>query len=423
MTRTPMAALLACFAWGCGGASYGSMAQSVSYEAAPEADFAMAEEGMGGLAYDRAEYDFADNDLLAEPPAPSPSTTSAGSARFGAPSKKAAEYQSNAGKRQQDQQSPPPRAEERKNELEEPLVVYTGYLQMRVKRLLDAVDEIERITAEKGGYIESRTRDVVVVRVPASDFDAVLDTFSQVGELLGRRVKALDVSEQFTDLGARLAVAREARTRLLNLLERVEDVEERLQILQEVKRLSELIESYESTLATLQNLVDYFTITIELVPIMDDTTIDTHSSPFPWVRDLAAHRASILDGRNEFSLTLPGGFVLFDEDDSYRAQAADTTILRGGVVDNEPLGDSAFWADAVTHEMTGRAEKDEDHGVSGTMHYRVWRSDDIQPRYYLVAVAAREDDVHVIEVFYPNEQSFTAHHQAVVAALATFEVR
>jgi hypothetical protein len=423
MTRFAAITLLATCTWGCGGAYYPGAAQAASYQSAPEADHAEAEEGAGGVAYGREEYRFSDDARIAEPAAPAPSVTASRPVSAKVSAKKAASAQYDAAKEQQQQQPSRPAAEKRKNELEQPLVVYTGWLRLRVKRLLDAVDEIERITAGKGGYIESRTRDVVIVRVPASDFDAVLDTFSRVGELLGRRVKALDVSEQFTDLGARLAVAREARTRLLKLLERVADVDERLQILQEVKRLSELIESYESTLATLQNLVDYFTITIELVPIMDDYAIDTHCSPFPWVRNLAAHRASIPDGRNEFALTLPAGFVLFDEDDSYRAQAADTTIIRGGVVDNEPLGDGAFWADAVNHELLGRAEIEEDHGVSGAMHYRVWRSDDVQPRCYLVAVAAREDDLYVIEVFYPNEQSFAAHHQAVVAALATFEVR
>jgi hypothetical protein len=425
MTRLAAITLLATCTWGCGGAYYPGAAQTAAYESAPEADYAEAGGEAGGIAYGREEYRFADDDIGGDLATPSSTAITSAEARPASPSKKGGSYQSDGAKQQQQQQNqqsrPPPAAEKRKNELEQPLVVYTGYLQLRVKRLLDAVDEIERITTEKGGYIESRTKDVVVVRVPASDFDTVLDTFSRVGELLGRRVKALDVSEQFTDLGARLAVAREARMRLLALLERVTDVDERLQILREVKRLSELIESYESTLATLRNLVDYFTITIELVPIMDDRAIDTHSSPFPWVRALAAHLASIEDGKNEFAL--PPGFVLFDEDDCYRAQAADTTIIRGGVVDNEPLGDSAFWADAVNHELHGRAETIEDQGVSGAIHYRVFRSDDVQPRYYLVGVAAREGDVHVIEVFYPDEESYAAHHQAMVAALATFEVR
>jgi len=414
MMKPWMAVFVAVCTCGCGAASYGygGMGKTAAYESAPRVDYAAVEEVAGGVAYGREEYRFAADEPEADLASPARGKT--------APVKTGKDDPYRPGRAGP---SPPETDVEHPVEPDEPLVVYSGYLKLRVKRLLEAVDEIERITAEKAGYIESRTRDVVVVRIPASDFDEVLAGFSRVGELLGRRIKALDVTEQFTDLGARLAVAREARARLLALLERVADVEERLLILREVGRLSELIESYESTLATLRNLVDYFTITIELVPVVDDRAIDSHSSPFPWIRALAAHRVSITDGRNEFSITLPPSFVLFDKDDSYRAQAADTTVIRGGVVDNEPRGDSSFWSDAVDHELRGRGESADGAGVAGALHYRVYRSDDVQPRWYLVAVAASGEDLYVIEVFYPNQQSFAAHHEAVIAALATFEVR
>jgi hypothetical protein len=304
-----------------------------------------------------------------------------------------------------------------------PLVVYTGYLRLRVKRLLEAVDEVTRITEGQGGYIESLAQRVVVVRIPAKDFDAVMAEFAKLGEQLERRVKALDVTEQFTDLGARLAVAKEAQNRLIALLAKTEDVEERLRILQEVKRLSEQVELIESTLATLQNLVDYFTITIELEPIMEDTGGDLHRSPFDWIRGLEAHVTTLYDGKDEFALDLPTGFVLFEKDDVYRAQSADTTVIRGAVVDNEPRGDNAYWIKAVHHEMEGRGEKLEAEGDSGPIAYKLYKSEDVQPRYYLVGVAARGEDLYVIEVFFPNEEALAAHKDAVIKALATFEVK
>ena len=303
-----------------------------------------------------------------------------------------------------------------------PLVVYTGYLKLRVKRLLEAVDEVTRLTEDRGGYIESLTRDVIVVRVPAKDFDEVLGAFVKLGELLERRIKALDVTEQFTDLGTRLAVSKESRARLLLLLEKVEEVEERLLILEEIKRLSEQIESMESTLATLQNLVDFYTITIELQPVLEDSAIMVSRSPFVWVRDLSPHMTSIWDGKDEFSMVLPPEFVLFEKDDVYRAQAADTTIVRGGVVDNEPLGNNEFWSGAVNHEMNGRGEKLIDEGKAGPMAYRLYKSEDVQPRYYMVAVYSRYEDLYVVEVFYPSEEAYEAHHKSMIDSLATFEV-
>jgi hypothetical protein len=304
-----------------------------------------------------------------------------------------------------------------------PMVVYTGFLRLRVKRLLEAVDAVTALTEARKGYIESLAQRVVVIRIPAKDFDAVMAEFAEIGELLERRVKALDVTEQFTDLGARLAVAKEAQGRLIALLAKTEDVEERLRILQEVKRLSEQIELIESTLATLQNLVDYFTITIELEPIMEDTGGDLHRSPFGWLRGIEAHVTTLYDGKDEFALDLPPGFVLFEKDDVYRAQAADTTVIRGAVVDNEPRGDNAYWIKAVHHEMEGRAEKLEAEGASGPVAYKLYRSEDVQPRFYLVGVVAHGEDLYVLEVFFPNEEALAAHKETVIEALATFEVK
>jgi hypothetical protein len=420
------------------------------YAQAPEADYdgaAYGEElareemayGGGGGMYD-FEDDLVEGELLAEDgdywadedgyPSPAPPAEPAPQSveykKKGAQKSGGDKYSRGTAGKSTEQAGRPqvqdPDAGAKPLEPEEPMVVYTGYLKLRVKRLLEAVDEVTRITEEQGGYIESLTRQVIVVRVPAKDFDAVIEIFAKVGELLEHRIKALDVTEQFTDLGARLAVAREARARLIKLLEKVEDVEERLRILQEIKRLSEWIESIESTLSTLQNLVDYFTITIELEPILDEAATWVHRSPFGWVRNLSPHLMSIEDGKDEFEIALPADFVLFEKDDVYRAQAADTTVIRGGVVDNEPAGNNSFWSDAVHHEMEGRGEELVEEGEAGSMYYRLYRSDDIQPRLYLVAVRVHEDDLYVIEVFYPSEEAHKAHHEDVVKALATFKV-
>jgi hypothetical protein len=304
-----------------------------------------------------------------------------------------------------------------------PMVMYSGYLKLRVKRLLEAMDQITELTEERGGYVGSMTQRVIIVRIPKGDFEEAFAAFQAVGELLNRRVESLDVTEQFTDLKGRLAVAREARERLLKLLEVVKDVTQRLRIMQEIKRLTEQIETIESQLETIRNLVDYYTITIELIPVLENTGAQTQYSPFPWIRHLEAHATTIYDGKDEISLSLPKKFVLFEDDDTYRAQAADTTIIRGGRVENEPRGDNTFWSAAVHHEMTGRREIQVESGTAGKLSYRLYRSDDVTPRYYLVAVHAAGEDLYVIEVFYPTEASKAEHHQSVVKALETFEVK
>lgn len=306
---------------------------------------------------------------------------------------------------------------------EAPLVVYLGYLKLRVKRLLDAVDAATHLAQQTGGYVESLSGQVLILRVPAHDFDGVMTRFAALGEVLDRRVKALDVTKQFTDLDARMTVAVEARTRLLLLLKTVKDVEERLQVLEEIKRLTEQIEIAESSLATLRNLASYFTITLDLEPVMAQVSGQAHRSAFPWVRQLQPHMVTIEDGKDDATLTLPRGFVLFDDDDVWRAQAADTSMLRIGVVDNEPKGDAAFWIAAVQHEMEGRDEELVDTAsvaTAGKLEMRVWHNKDARPRYHLVGVQTMDKKLYVIEAFFPNEAAWQLHREGVRKALATF---
>lgn len=305
---------------------------------------------------------------------------------------------------------------------EQALVVYQGYLKLRVRRVLAAVEAIGELTDQAKGYVDAQREQVVIVRIPAGDFEAAMATFATVGEVLDRRVRAIDVTEQFTDLGGRLEVARAARERLLLLLAQATDVEERLRIVQEVKRLTELVESMESTLATLENLVAYYTITIELVPVLDEGRPVAHVSPFPWVRRLAAHRATLSGGRDAVDMELPRGFVQFTEDEGFRAQAADTTTLRAALVDNEPLGDAAFWAAAIEHEMDGRDEEVVARDRSGILTLRSFRDAEAQPRIYQIGVAVDGDRLLVVEAFFPTEEAWRTHGAAVTAALGTLQV-
>jgi hypothetical protein len=131
----------------------------------------------------------------------------------------------------------------------------------------------------------------------------------------------------------------------------------------------------------------------------------------------------LFDGANQFELALPSDFVLFTEDDDYRAQSADTTILRGGVVKNDPEGTNLFWINALKFEMEGRGEILVQADKAGSMDYLLYRNDDVAPRWYLVAVSVQGEDVYVLEVFYPNEDAFKEHHDDMVKSLGTFKVK
>ncbi len=436
MKRIAIAAGLVFFA-GCGGASR-HVKMDAAYAPPPEepmpAQAPAGEMSAGSVDYDyspegRTEYRFNDDvvesQLIAderpskksrseerfEPPA-SVSTSDG----FGATTASAASTPPPP--------SPPPAAGNGKIDTKnEPMIIYSGYLQLRIKRLIEAQDQIQEVVEKRGGYIDSLTNTTVVVRIPGNDFEAVMDELAALGDLLNRWVRAEDVTDQFTDLRARLEVALKSRERLLRLLDKTENVAERLRILQEIKRLSEQIDTIDSSLAAIRNLVDYFTITIDLVPILENERVDTGLSPFAWVRALTPHLQSLSEGQKAFVVKLPRGFVLFDKEDAFRAQSADTSVIRAATVENEPLGDEAFWIDAVDFEMTTRQEKIVQNGKAGRFVFRLYENDDVTSRFYLVALTTVQDRIYVIEAFFPNAAAKDTHLNGVIDMLKSAEVK
>ncbi|MCO4760491.1 MAG: DUF4349 domain-containing protein [Myxococcales bacterium] len=302
-------------------------------------------------------------------------------------------------------------------------VVYLGYLQLRVRQRIKTLDAVTKLVEEANGYIERVGQRTVVVRIPASDFDATMRRFEALGRVTARRIQALDVSAQFTDLDARLAVAGESQRRLLALLAQEQDVNERLRIVKEIKRLSEQIESIESTLGTLRNLVAYYTITLDIIGTAQHRRSADHRSPFPWVRSLVDHRIVHEAGKDTLSLSVAKGFVRFETADSWHARAADTAIVRAAVLPNEPDGSTTFWHAAVAHELSGRSDVAHEQGQSGGVIWTAWRNRDVEPRIWLIGLKVVRGQIALVEAFFPTVASWKRHRAAVIGTLSSLEVR
>ncbi len=301
-------------------------------------------------------------------------------------------------------------------------VVYLGYLQLEVRRRVDALLAIEAKVKERKGYVDRMAGNLVVVRVPAGDFEQAMATFAEVGRVMDRRIQALDVSEQVSDLGSRLAVLREARERLLQLLARAQNVEERLALMEQIKRLSGQIEELEASLQTLRALVAWQTITIELVSQEGDTGIARRSA-FPFVRALGPGKPGPAGSADDVRLGAVQGFVALREADPLTARAADSSSLQVFGVDNEPKGDAEFWHKAVAWELEGRGDKRIEEGKAAGFHWQIWQSREPRPWSWLLAVKVVGERLWVVSAFLPDPAALGRHKAALLAALPTVEVQ
>ncbi len=301
-------------------------------------------------------------------------------------------------------------------------IVYLGYLRLEVARRVEAMQRIEALLSERKGFVERMAGNVVVLRVPAGDFEAAMNAFASVGKVLDRRIQALDVSAQFQDLEGRLLVSRRARERMLALLARTTNVDERLRLVAEIKRLSNTIEEIESTLASLRDLVAFQTITVELVARDQNGKGVWRRSAFPWVRALMPGRPGPRSPHDRVHLEKVEGFVTLRDSEPFTARAADSSVVTIARVPNEPAGDAAFWARAIAWELQGRGDEPVAEGKKGEVFWQVWRARDPRPWTWLLAVRVVGDEVWIFDAFVPDPQGWKRHEAALLEAAGRFEV-
>ncbi len=132
----------------------------------------------------------------------------------------------------------------------------------------------------------------MTVRVPATDFQAVLDKLPLMGVIRHRQISSQDVTAQFQDITLRLDTALKSRTRLTALLERAEKMEDILRIEAEVRRLTQEIESMKGRLRQLSDQIAFSTITVDFqkdAPEIAPLNRQRYSR-FAWIRRVGLER-------------------------------------------------------------------------------------------------------------------------------------
>ncbi|MBK7580984.1 MAG: DUF4349 domain-containing protein [Myxococcales bacterium] len=164
-----------------------------------------------------------------------------------------------------------------------PLLIYKAQLYMAVFETRKAIDAVEKLAKESGGYLVSREDARITVRVPARRFDGALEEVTKLGDLLHRNVNVQDVTAEYTDLAIRLRNLEVMRDRLEELLKKAAKVEEALAVERELERVAGDIERHKGRLKLLQELVTFSTITVEFQPRPVDHVDSKVQLPFPWL--------------------------------------------------------------------------------------------------------------------------------------------
>lgn len=160
-------------------------------------------------------------------------------------------------------------------------IIFEGNLSIETTNFDDDYNRIKQTLTEFGGYAESdsvygtkpvewndkgRTANLTL-RIPSRKFDEFISRLKGYGETVSMSTRGQDVSLQYFDTETRLKTLRTRQERLLDLLENAKGLEDIVRLERELGEVDYQIQSYEIELRGYDSLIDFSSISIELLEV------------------------------------------------------------------------------------------------------------------------------------------------------------
>ncbi|MDB5100153.1 MAG: hypothetical protein JWM80_4574 [Cyanobacteria bacterium RYN_339] len=164
-------------------------------------------------------------------------------------------------------------------------IIRHGNLTLQVNSVKAAQERVSGLVKDVGGFISDSRLDAseggvpaasLTVRVPATQFDKLLNALGDVGNVRTRQVTGDDVTLEYVDTTSRVRNLQKEEGQLLELLKRAGKLSDVLEVERELSRVRGEIERSQGRLRHLSNQVDLATIEITLT---EQVQISTTS---PW---------------------------------------------------------------------------------------------------------------------------------------------
>ncbi len=183
----------------------------------------------------------------------------------------------------------------------ERMIVYTVNLRLEVADTDKAVNDMTAIVAQAKGYIaatnlsrdtKNKLRGTVTLRIPAEALDATQKQIEAIGlTVLSRNKSSNDVTDQYTDLGARLknltATEDELRKMMDSISAKSTKADDVLAVYRELTNIRTQIEQIKGQMNMLEKTSTLATMTVELVPHEDIQVLQ----PDTWLPNRTAAQA------------------------------------------------------------------------------------------------------------------------------------
>ncbi|MEN0066632.1 MAG: DUF4349 domain-containing protein [Myxococcota bacterium] len=225
------------------------------------------------------------------------------------------------------------------------------------KRDLAADALVERAN-ELGGWFQSRNDEGLSLRVPSVNVDALLDSASATGKVLGRSVERRDVGQEMADLSGRLEARESVLKQYFDLLARA-GADSIVTVERQIVKAIDEIERLKGRLQLLEDQSTFGRVDVAF-QFRDRGAPDRDGqSSWGWINTLnvqdviVGHQMNKPDWRSRgVSLDeAPEGFSPWKKQRRYRAASPDNVLFRMRAVKQKPKASLDFWQEAMRTRM------------------------------------------------------------------------
>ena len=151
-------------------------------------------------------------------------------------------------------------------------IIYTADVDLETKEFDQASQALDEAVKELGGWFESRSLDQggsyrrlsCTIRVPAEQFEPLLERAGEAAHMVSRDAYSEDVSEAYYDSEARLTTQRTKLERLQTLLAQAATMEDIIALESALSETELQIEYLTGSLRRYDSLVGYSTVNLQL---------------------------------------------------------------------------------------------------------------------------------------------------------------
>ena len=158
---------------------------------------------------------------------------------------------------------------------QERIIVRTANMALVVLELQPSIDAISSMATEAGGWVVSTNRSqknfgFISIRVPADQLNPTIMRLRELADdVRFENIDSRDVTDEYTDLRARLVNQQAAEAALVRLLDRAETVEDALEVQKSLSSVREKVERLQGRIKLLEETSAFslVSVNLELKPV------------------------------------------------------------------------------------------------------------------------------------------------------------